>query len=150
MYETKKNSDMLDHPFPKTEEILHLSMHTGAYDAVRLGYKTEEYRVVENVPQKKLEKIEGKKYKEIHMFRGKKTEYVRTPWMRIEYSNRYTVLKNQKDFVCGPYLNNYTSDKFQGDLLKLQLGEIIMEGGPLYVIATVPKRSRKKEHCNPV
>ncbi len=67
------------------------------------------------------------------MFRGHKTEYVRTPWMRIKYDNKYNMIPTQTPgFVAGPYCNGWKSKPFEGEIIELHLGKVIMEGGVVY------------------
>jgi hypothetical protein len=119
------------YPFPKKDEILMLPMYFGAYDAVRIGCKKNEFRDTKFFPKKQLKLIKEKNYREIHMFRGHKTEYVRSPWMRIQFNNIYEIII-ANEFVDGPYDNQWKSEYFTGELLQLKLGDILMEGGPSY------------------
>ena len=127
----KNQCDMEQYPFPKSEKKLMLSMFPGAYDAVRMHSKKIEYRSITTFPKKQLTAIENKIYTEIHMFRGHKTEYVRTPWMRLKFDNTYKITEKMA-FEAGPYDNNWKSVPMNGKFLELTLGDIIMEGGPLY------------------
>ncbi len=142
-----KSCDFEKNPFPIPSEILHLPMTLGAYDAVRMKCKDSEYRVLHKLPILVRNKLmNSKNYKEIHMFRGHKTEYVRTPWMRIQYHNKFTIIPSKTSgLIVGPYCNDWKCDPFEGEIIELHLGEIIMEGGLAYNIGGPYSVVRRKK-----